>query len=156
MKKLIIYFVFGFIFFNFSFVGINSTYAQTILPQGDTKINCKTELQKLEVEGKSPKEIFSTYDSDKKNNILACAIKTGKVHFWMIPFFIVYIIEFLIGIAGLLAIAFIVIGGYQFIISGATEKRDEAKNTIMNAVLGLILAIVAWVIVNIVQYALTF
>ena len=93
--------------------------------------------------------------SASKEDILACAIKTGRINFWMIPHFVVYFIEFLIGISALVAILFFVIAGYQFIIAGATDQRDNAKKTVLNAILGIILVSVAWVVVNVIQYVLT-
>ncbi|MFC1655312.1 hypothetical protein ACFL3C_00405 [Patescibacteria group bacterium] len=94
-------------------------------------------------------------DASERGEVLGCAIKTGRIHFWMVPYFIVNFIEFLIGIAGLIAILFLVIAGYQFVIAGATDKRDAAKGTVMHALLGLVLVLVAWVVVNIIQFVLT-
>ena len=73
----------------------------------------------------------------------------------MIPYYIVNFIEFLINIAGLIAILFLVIAGYQFVIAGATDKRDAAKGTVMHALMGLVVVLIAWVLVNVIQFALT-
>ncbi|MBD3157131.1 hypothetical protein GF369_04870 [Candidatus Peregrinibacteria bacterium] len=138
--------------------------SRTFLPQTEVT-DCNKTLLGIEQTSEFPIEgnkentnigkWFAEKDTKSKNDILACAIKTGRVHFWMIPYFIVYFIEFLIGIAGLVAIFFIVIGGYQLVISGANDQKDAAKNTIKHALMGLVLVLVAWVVVNVVQYVLT-
>jgi len=101
------------------------------------------------------REYFAHNTRDYRNNVLACAIITGRVKFWMIPFYIVYLIEFAIGISGLVAIAFLVYGGFQYVIGGAIEKQENAKNTIKFALMGLVLVLVAWVLVNLVQFLVT-
>ncbi|OGE85542.1 MAG: hypothetical protein A3J48_00300 [Candidatus Doudnabacteria bacterium RIFCSPHIGHO2_02_FULL_46_11] len=51
---------------------------------------------------------------------------------------------------GLIALVFIVIGGYRYIMAGGNEESvGKAKQTIMNAVIGLIIVILAFAIVNI-------
>lgn len=169
MKKTFLYVLlaaFGFGFFQV--LNVDVAHAQgisgTLLPQTEEK-DCIGTLKDIEEasnfnlkDGTENTEIgrwFAEQPSKFKNDILACAIKTGKIHFWMIPYFIVYFIEFMIGIAGLIAILFIVIGGYQLVISGATDQKDNAKNTIKHALIGLVLTLVAWVVVNVVQYIVT-
>lgn len=52
-------------------------------------------------------------------------------------------------IAGALAVIMIVVGGIQYVTSnGDGNKITAAKNTIMYAVIGLVVAIVAYAIVN--------
>lgn len=119
-----------------------------------TKVVEEGEMTKLEKE-EDPVKAFKEGDDAYRNTILACGIETGRIHFWMVPYYIVNFIEFLIGIAGLIAILFLVIAGYQFVIAGATDKRDAAKSTVMHALMGLVLVLVAWVVVNVIQFALT-
>ncbi|MCD6109294.1 hypothetical protein J7J83_00855 [bacterium] len=129
----------------------------TILPEGDkiSKEECTKKLLDLDKQ-EDPVKAFKKEEPSERDTILACSIKTGRIHFWMIPYFIVYIIEFLTGIAGLIAILFIVIGGYQLVISGANDSlKDSAKNTIKNALTGLVLTLIAWTVVNLIQYIVT-
>lgn len=102
-----------------------------------------------------PREYFAAQDRTYRNDVLACAVITGKISFWMVPFYIVYLIEFAIGISGLIAIAFLVIGGFQYVIGGVTEKQETAKNTIKFALTGLVIVLTAWVVVNLVQFLIT-
>ena len=98
---------------------------------------------------------FAHQSKSDRDTMLACAVITGKIKFWMVPFYIVYVIEFAIGISGLVAIAFLVFGGFQYVIGGATEKQESAKNTIKFAIMGLVIVLVAWVLVNLVQFLIT-
>ncbi len=52
-------------------------------------------------------------------------------------------------IAGAVAVIVIVVGGIQYTLSAGDEKRTKtAKDTITNAVIGLVIAIMAFAIVN--------
>lgn len=69
---------------------------------------------------------------------------------------ILTIINVVIGAAGIVALIFIVIGGYNYMISaGDPGKVKKAKDTIMYAVIGLIVCILAAAIVNFVIKAVT-
>ncbi len=93
--------------------------------------------------------------SDKRDELLACAIKTGRVHFFMLPFFAVYGIEFLLGIAGLLSVLMITYGGFKYVTGGLTQDKDTGKKLIIQSLEGLAVALSAWIIVNLVQTVLT-
>ena len=65
------------------------------------------------------------------------------------------IITFLASILAVLAILVIVIAGILYITSGGDQGRiDTAKSWILYAIIGLIVALLAWVIVNTVAGAL--
>lgn len=54
------------------------------------------------------------------------------------------IIEILLVLAGILAVIFVMIGGFNYIISqGEPDKIAKAKNTIINALVGAVIAIIA-------------
>jgi len=84
------------------------------------------------------------------NDILGCGIKTGDIKLWMIPFYIRFVLEFIIGIAGLITVGGIVYGGYLYLFAGLSDDKDKGKNAIKNGIIGLILVLTAWAIVNIV------
>lgn len=53
------------------------------------------------------------------------------------------------GLAGALAVVFVIVGGLKYIIgSGKPEELQKAKNTILYAVVGLIISLFAMAIVN--------
>lgn len=63
--------------------------------------------------------------------------------------FIKTIVQTMATIAGLIAAAFFVVGGYTYITStGNTDKLDRAKHTMIYAALGLVIVIAAFAITN--------
>ncbi len=69
-----------------------------------------------------------------------------------IPTIILKIITFLLTFLAALAVLVILVAGIMYITSGGDEgKVETAKNWIMYAIIGLIIALLGWVIVNIVS-----
>lgn len=61
------------------------------------------------------------------------------------------VINWLLALAGLIAILFLVIGGFWYITSaGNEETAEKGKNTAINAIIGLVIIILSYVIVNVV------
>ena len=59
------------------------------------------------------------------------------------------IINVVISVLGIVTVVMIIIGGVQYITSsGDTAKLTKAKNTIMYGVIGLVIALLAFAIVN--------
>ena len=59
------------------------------------------------------------------------------------------IINVIVGALGVVAVIMIVLGGVQFVTAqGDASRVKKAKDTIMFAVIGLVVAILAWAIVN--------
>jgi len=83
------------------------------------------------------------------SDILACGIKTGNIKFWMIPFYVRYILEFVIAMAGLVTVGSIVYGGYLYLFAGISDDKDKGKNALKNGAIGLVLTLSAWGIVNV-------
>jgi hypothetical protein len=74
---------------------------------------------------------------------------------WTINNIIQIVLNILTIIVGALAVAFIVIGGIKYITSGGDEKKvASAKNTLLYAIIGLVVAIAARVIIGVVLRAL--
>ncbi len=57
-------------------------------------------------------------------------------------------VRVIIGLAGILAVVMIVICGIQMIGSPSVSQKNESKECIWNAILGLLLVIGSWVILN--------
>lgn len=91
----------------------------------------------------------------ERDKLLGCAIKTGRISFAMIPYFITYIINFLLALSGLISVLFIVVGGFQYVYGGLSEHKDTAKKTIKHALIGMAVSILAWSIVNVIIGAIT-
>jgi len=61
--------------------------------------------------------------------------------------YLTWAFRFVLALAGFLAVMMIVIGGVQYIISGASESmRGEAKKRIENAIWGLVMALVSYLV----------
>lgn len=66
------------------------------------------------------------------------------------------IIEIFLMFAGAIAVIFLMVGGFQYIASrGNEEATEKAKKTITNAVIGVVLIVMAFAIVNIINTLLT-
>lgn len=89
------------------------------------------------------------------NDILACGIKTGDIHLWMIPYYIRFILQFVIGISGLASVGGIVYGGYMYLFAGVSNDKDQGKKAIQYALIGMVMTLVAWAFVNIIMSLVT-
>lgn len=79
--------------------------------------------------------------------LLSDDIKTSIIFSKVIPF----VIKYTIGLAIALSVIAFIIGGYQYLTAyGDQEKHKNAQKTITYAVIGLILAITAFGIVQII------
>lgn len=85
---------------------------------------------------------------------LATMIQTGDIHLRNIPCFVKYISQTLVTIAGTLAVIFVMIGGYRYVI-GSDDQKDTAKKTITYALIGLAVTLLAWVIIDLALQAAT-
>jgi len=68
---------------------------------------------------------------------------------------IIRIINILLAIAGLVAVIFLIIGGFRYITAGGNEELSESgKKSIQNAIIGIVVIILSFVIVRIISNAL--
>jgi hypothetical protein len=68
---------------------------------------------------------------------------------------IVDVLRWGLGIAGSVAVLMLIIGGFLYITSSGDEGRlEKAKNTIKNAIIGVIVILLAFVIVETINAAL--
>ncbi len=97
----------------------------------------------------------TTLNSVTSTQMLACALKSGNMSFWMVPYFVNYALEFVINVAGILVVLMIVIGGYYYIYGAVTEDKDKGKTIITYAIGGYALVLISWFIVNALLLAVT-
>lgn len=88
-------------------------------------------------------------------DMMTCALKSGNMHFWMIPYFVNYALEFLIALTGLIVVLMIVIGGYYYIYGAISDDKEKGKTIISYAIGGYVLVLTSWFIVNAVLLAVT-
>jgi quinol-cytochrome oxidoreductase complex cytochrome b subunit len=69
--------------------------------------------------------------------------------------FILKIINIALAVAGLIAVLFLIIGGFRYITSaGNEESAEQAKKIIVNAIIGVVVIILSFVIVRVISSAL--
>jgi|SRR3989344_1737066 len=81
---------------------------------------------------------------------------TGLPNDSSISGFILKIINIALAIAGLVAVLFLIIGGFRYITAaGNEETAEKAKKIILNAIIGIVVIILSFVIVRVISNALT-
>ncbi|PIR96862.1 MAG: hypothetical protein COT91_04335 [Candidatus Doudnabacteria bacterium CG10_big_fil_rev_8_21_14_0_10_41_10] len=59
------------------------------------------------------------------------------------------IVKFLLAIVFIVALVFLVIGGFRYIVSqGNEEGVEKAKGTITNAIIGIVVVLLSWIILT--------
>lgn len=109
------------------------------------------EVLSLALENLSNDVGFTGDQAFTTEDLLACAVKTGRVKMAYIPYFATYVLSLGTILSGVVAMLFIVIGGYKYTFSGITDDKDSAKKTIQYAIAGLVVSSLAWIIVQVVQ-----
>lgn len=128
---------------------------QGILPKAERSTeDCKKLLREFTNKSDTDKQTQLTTAATQEE-LLGCAIRTGRISVKMLPFFITFLIRFAIALAGLVAVLFIVIGGYKYTVGGLIDDKESGKKTIIYAITGLVVSLLAWIIVNIIQVQLT-
>lgn len=85
---------------------------------------------------------------------LATKIRTGNIHLRNIPCFVKFFTQTLIAMAGSLSVIFVMLGGYKYVI-GNEQIKAEGKKTIIYALVGLVVTLAAWIIVDLVLQVAT-
>src|SRR3989344_9230635 len=70
---------------------------------------------------------------------------------------VLQIINIALAVVGIVAILFIVIGGFRYITSAGNEEAAESgKKMITNAIIGLVVVILSYVIIRVIMNALAY
>lgn len=169
MKRFFLYILLGiFSFWQLSAVSFAEDTTGTVLPETDKAVwECEIILNYFTADIEIGSEEGLRYPRDflakrqpinipalgtdvTENQVLGCGIKTGNITLWMVPFYIRYILQFILSIAGLVAIGAIIYGGYFYMFAGVSDDKDKGKKAIFNGIIGFVITMVAWTIVNIV------
>ena len=138
------------------------TVRPTVLPDAEdfTVQECQVLMNLVSQKSKEAKNIVAkrvnksnALGSNKTfdyTDILGCGIKTGDIPLWMVVFYIRWVLEFIIAIAGIVTVGGMIYGGYLYLFAGLSDDKDKGKNAIKNSAIGLILTLTAWGIVNVV------
>jgi hypothetical protein len=66
------------------------------------------------------------------------------------------IINIILAVAGAISVMFLIIGGFQYILSGANEDlAKRGKTTLKNSIIGLIIIVLSYTVVSVVYNTLT-
>jgi hypothetical protein len=69
---------------------------------------------------------------------------------------IVTVINWMLALAGLIAVLFLIIGGFRYIFAGGNAESAEAgRQTVINAIIGIVIIILSYVIVNVISNLVT-
>ena len=145
----------------------SSVFASNIsaLPQTDKDLkDCGVAMQHVEARTSDVKSNLANREDVAlkvnnvdygQNDIFACAIKTGDISLWMVPYFIRYVMQLLISISGLVAMGAIIAGGYMYLFTGLTEDKESGKQAIKYGFAGIIVVMLAWYAVEVLILVLT-
>lgn len=68
-----------------------------------------------------------------------------------LPELIQFVINIILSVTALIALLFLIIGGFWYITSaGNEETAEKGKNTVINAIIGLVIIALSYVIVRVV------
>ncbi|MBI2453452.1 hypothetical protein HYV56_01985 [Candidatus Peregrinibacteria bacterium] len=137
-----------------AFFGALPVYAQTIIPKPPPSMNYTT-CEAYLIDFTEADTKTNLKDKANRDQTLACAVITGRIRLFMLPYFLVYLIEVIVGFAGVLCVLFIVIGGFQYAMSGISDEKEKGKKTVMNAIFGLVIVTLSWIIINVIQIAIS-
>lgn len=128
-------------------------------PTNSAKFTCAT--KNLEGFLKNPNQTFYCpanieNPAFNENDILGCSIITGRIRFAYLPRFIVYSLDLLTLLSGVVSLLFVILGGYFYLINGISGgDTEKGKTYIKNALIGLITSLSAWAVINLIQLVLT-
>jgi hypothetical protein len=73
-----------------------------------------------------------------------------------LPQLIVDVVQLMLIFAGAVAVIFVIIGGYLYITAGGNEEQSEkGKKSLINAIIGIVIIIMSYAIINVVQNTIT-
>lgn len=86
---------------------------------------------------------------------IGAKIHCGKVTLNDFPVLIIYLIQWILTLAGSISVIMIMVGAFQYMLGGVTDDKERGKKTLIYAIGGLIVAFMAWWIVELVQVWIT-
>jgi hypothetical protein len=120
-----------------------------------TEEQCRNALRSIVKDPETGKMVLGAGEPVLTEFWLGCAIKSGRISFWMIPYFINYALDFALSLAGLISILMILVGAYYYISGSLSDDKETGKTIIQYALLGLVIALSSWSVINLLLLALT-
>jgi type IV secretion system pilin len=134
---------------------LDETTSENVKNRATEKSEQEAEIEQVLYEGIIPSPKVKLYGHDTTKTI-GTKIKDGTVELNDLPFILIYLINFLSKIAGTIAVLMLIWAGMQFIASGLTEAKEQAKNTLFYALIGVVVTFsLAWMLPAFIQLWLT-
>ena len=85
-----------------------------------------------------------------RSGVLApgCNFITGDIHFHCIPLYLAYLIQLVVACLGTICLVMLIWAGYEWAFSSLEGDAQNAKKRIRNALLGMVLALLSFLIVD--------
>jgi uncharacterized membrane protein len=77
-------------------------------------------------------------------------IQTGDMDWVDIIYFLMHLIQLLLSLAAMIAVILVMYGGFQVIFGTIADNKESGKTTVRNALIGLALVLLSWIIVDII------
>ena len=87
--------------------------------------------------------------------IQGCDFTTGRLASSCIPNFVAHLIAFIFSLLGVFFLANVMYGGYEIALGGITGDKESGKRRLTWSVIGLIVAICAFIILDLVLSVIT-
>lgn len=113
--------------------------------------NGSANFEDAEFDGIIPSKDVVITDNEGHDRSIGKAFSTGDLHLDDVFWVIIKLIDLVSKLAGSVAVIFLLYGGIQLMISGISDDKESAKNTIKYALIGLVVTFMAWVIVKLVE-----
>ena len=88
-------------------------------------------------------------------HIVTAEIHSGNAGLNSVPELVSNWTSMLLSIAGSFAVLMLMIGGFQYMLGGATNSKEQGKTTIIYSLSGLFVAFFAWWIVKLIAEWMT-
>ncbi len=100
-----------------------------------------------------PVAVFAAPTTILDNSV--CDFAQGYITFDCIPRFIAHLVNFIFAGVGTFTLLQIIFGGYQIAIGGAVGTREAGINRIRMAVIGLVVTLLIYAIINFIIIGVT-
>lgn len=77
-------------------------------------------------------------------------LRNGDIHINDIPAVITNAINYGMGIAGTVAVLFVIVWAYKLLFGSLSQDKTKGKDTIIMAIFGFVIASLAWFIIRII------
>lgn len=81
---------------------------------------------------------------------LAEKFTSGDFDWIDIVYYALYLIRFLVSVAGIVAVILLMISGFQYIFGASMDDDEQGKKSIQNTLIGFAIVLLSWTIVDLI------